>query len=190
MKYERAPEYEQQFTRLNTPYASEWPDRRPLKIFALDPLRGKTAGNEVTITIPNENLKRGPASERIKVIDYDGTLNVYYAPVDLDEGPILMRNGLDPSESDPRFHQQMVYAVTMKRARELRAGARSPLHFARDKQLPVLPARVPRRQRLLRPGHELGPVRLLRGRRGRSRARTSRGRRSSRAYPTTSSRTR
>jgi hypothetical protein len=51
MKYERAPEYEQQFTRLNTPYASEWPDRRPLKI-ALDPLRGKTDGNEVTITIP------------------------------------------------------------------------------------------------------------------------------------------
>ncbi len=25
-----------------------------------------------------------------------------------------MQNGLDPSESDPRFHQQMVYAVTMK----------------------------------------------------------------------------
>ena len=85
MKYERAPEYEQQFTRLNTPYASEWPDRRPLKIFALDPLRGKTAGNEVTITIPNERLMRGPASERIKVIDYDGTLTVYYAPVDVDD---------------------------------------------------------------------------------------------------------
>jgi hypothetical protein len=139
MKYERAPEYEQQFTRLNTPYASEWPDRRPLKIFALDPLRGKTAGNEVTITIPNENLKRGPASERIKVIDYDGTLNVYYAPVDLDEGPILMRNGLDPSESDPRFHQQMVYAVTMRVLENFERALGRRLHFAREKQLRILP---------------------------------------------------
>lgn len=43
-----------------------------------DPLRGKTAGNEVTITVPNEELMRGPASARIKVIDYDGSLNVYH----------------------------------------------------------------------------------------------------------------
>jgi hypothetical protein len=189
MKYERAPEYEQQFTRLNTPYASEWPDRRPLKIFALDPLRGKTAGNEVTITIPNENLKRGPASERIKVIDYDGTLNVYYAPVDLDEGPILMRNGLDPSESDPRFHQQMVYAVTMRvlenfeRALGRRLTSRGKSNSGSCPTRSAAPTPSSTRPRTRSCSAISRPTRSIPGR-------TSRGRRCSRAYPTTSSRTR
>jgi hypothetical protein len=34
--------------------------------------------------------------------------------VNLDLPAILMQGGLDPSESDPRFHQQMVYAVALK----------------------------------------------------------------------------
>src|SRR5262249_45266842 len=36
------------------------------------------------------------------------------APVDLNHPYILTRSGLTPSEASPQFHQQMVYAVSMK----------------------------------------------------------------------------
>src|SRR5262245_38689118 len=88
--------------------------RRPLKIFASDPLLGRTFGNRARIDVANEPLKRGPIGSRIEVIDYDGAQNCFYSPVDLDNQAILMQGGLEPSESDPRFHQQMVYAVALK----------------------------------------------------------------------------
>lgn len=88
--------------------------RRPLKIFASDPLLGRTFGNRARIDIANEALTTGPIGRRIEVIDYDGAQRCFYTPVDLDNPAILMQGGLDPSESDPRFHQQMVYAVAMK----------------------------------------------------------------------------
>ena len=89
--------------------------RRPLKIYAFDPMIGRREGGRITIDIPNEtNLKAGPRGGRISVIDYDGANDVFYSPVDLDDPAILMQNGLNPTESDPRFHQQMVYAVAMK----------------------------------------------------------------------------
>lgn len=89
--------------------------RRPLKVYAFDPMIGRRQGGRITIDIPNEtSLKPGPAGERIQVIDYDGANEIFYAPVNLNDEAILMQNGLEPTESDPRFHQQMVYAVAMK----------------------------------------------------------------------------
>jgi len=90
------------------------PLRRPLKIYALDPMSGRSTGSRITIEVPNEPLALGPAGQRIEVVDYDGARDCCYQPVDLNEPPILMQGGLDPSEADPRFHQQMVYAVAMK----------------------------------------------------------------------------
>jgi hypothetical protein len=90
------------------------PTRRPLKIFAFDPMLGRTAGNKITIDIPNEKLSPGPQGERLEVIDYDGPNKCFYPPIDLDDRVILMQGGLEPTESDPRFHQQMVYAVATK----------------------------------------------------------------------------
>src|SRR5262245_30540259 len=90
------------------------PSRRPLKIFASDPMLGRTAGNRVTIDVVNEALQPGPQGDRIEVIDYDGAHQRYYPPVNLDDAAVLMGNGIDPTESDPRFHQQMVYAVAMR----------------------------------------------------------------------------
>lgn len=87
------------------------PERRPLKAFAYDPSRGRRLGNSMTVAIRYEKLAPGPIGDRFAVVDYDGAENVYYAPVDLDDPAILIRGGLDPSEVDPRFHQQMVYAV-------------------------------------------------------------------------------
>jgi hypothetical protein len=88
--------------------------RRPLKIFASDPLLGRTFGNRARIDIVNERLAVGPVGNRVEVIDYDGAQKCYYAPINLDHPAVLMQGGLEPSESDPRFHQQMVYAVAMK----------------------------------------------------------------------------
>src|SRR5437667_11452456 len=90
------------------------PERRPLRIFAFDPMIARSPGGRVTIDVPNERLAPGPVGTRIAVVDYDGSTGRYYQPVDLDDPGVLMRGGLDPDESDPRFHQQMVYAVTTR----------------------------------------------------------------------------
>jgi len=88
--------------------------RRPLKIFASDPLLGRTFGNRAQIEVANENLQPGPIGPRVEVIDYDGARDCFYQAIDLNNAAVLMQNGLEPSESDPRFHQQMVYAVAMR----------------------------------------------------------------------------
>jgi hypothetical protein len=88
--------------------------RRPLKIYAFDPMLGRMPLHRITIDVKNEPLRRGPAGSRIVVVDYDGAKGCFYEPVDLNDPAILMQSGLEPSESDPRFHQQMVYAVAMR----------------------------------------------------------------------------
>jgi hypothetical protein len=94
-------------------YSFDRPARRPLKIYASDPMAGKTFGNQTRIEIDNELLRPGPQGKRIEVIDFDGATGHYYPPIDLDDRNVLMQGGIDPTESDPRFHQQMVYAVAM-----------------------------------------------------------------------------
>jgi hypothetical protein len=90
----------------------EEPPVRTLKVYALDPSAGNYIGNVMSMKVKwEEGLKPGPVGSKIAVIDYDGANDRYYPPVDLNDPRILARGGLDPSESDPRFHQQMVYAV-------------------------------------------------------------------------------
>lgn len=89
------------------------PDTRALRIYARDPLLTGVDGNIVTVQVPYEALKPGPVGNRVEVIDYDPELRRYYSPIDLDDRHVLAQDGITPSESDPRFHQQMVYAVTM-----------------------------------------------------------------------------
>src|SRR5436309_2338208 len=84
---------------------------RPLMVYAFDPSQGRSLGNFMTINVPYEELKPGPSGPYIEVIDYDTTNQRYYQAVNLDERAILLQGGLYPSESDPRFHQQMVYAL-------------------------------------------------------------------------------
>src|SRR5437016_5495291 len=91
----------------------EKPSTRPLKAYAFDPSAGKLLGNEMTLKVPYQNLDPGPVvrdrrGDAIAVVDYDGANETYYRPVDLDDPRILIRGGLDPDETNPRFHQQMV----------------------------------------------------------------------------------
>jgi len=64
--------------------------------------------------LPNENgLPKGPIGEYVEIVDYDPASSCFYAPVDLEDPRVLAQNGLSPSEGNPQFHQQMVYAVVM-----------------------------------------------------------------------------
>jgi hypothetical protein len=102
---------------------------RELRVFAFDPGLGvqlETAGiNEVTLRVPWEGdtdgadaLRPGPVGEYLEVIDVDPASGCAYRPVDLNDHSILAQNGLTPSEADPQFHQQMVYAVGMRIIRD------------------------------------------------------------------------
>ena len=94
------------------------PLTRNLKIFAFDPSVAAQTDmvsiGEITIGIPWEkNLQAGPIGEYIEVVDADPASGVFYKPVDLNDPRILAQGGLSPSERNPQFHQQMVYAVAM-----------------------------------------------------------------------------
>ncbi|MGA9755030.1 MAG: hypothetical protein WBV23_07790, partial [Desulfobaccales bacterium] len=92
---------------------------RRLRGFAFDPemsTRLETARiNSVVFEVPWEmGLKLGPSGEYVEVIDHDPASGCFYAPVDLNNQFLLAADGLSPSEGDPKFHQQMVYAVSMR----------------------------------------------------------------------------
>src|SRR5690606_4550774 len=44
---------------------------------------------------------------------YDQVCRTFYEPVDPNDPWFLAQNGLAPSEGNPQFHQQMVFAVAM-----------------------------------------------------------------------------
>ena len=119
--------------RSESKHSIDQPARRPLRIFASDPMLTHTPGNRITIDIPNEPLIPGPIGSRFEVIDYDGARNCFYRPVDLDNKVILMQNGLDQSESDPQFHQQMVYAVAMRTLENFERALGRRLEFQKNK---------------------------------------------------------
>ena len=94
------------------------PSFRPLTVYAFDPSVGKKLNNYMVIPVPYEKLADdGPFGAKIAVIDYDISNDRYYEPVNLNHTSIAITNGLHPAESDPRFHQQMVYAVASETIR-------------------------------------------------------------------------
>jgi hypothetical protein len=109
-------------------------------------MRDRTPGNRVTITVPNEEarlgaegqtvtLRPGPAGSVFEVVDYDAASGCYYPPVDLNHRDLLMQNGLEPTESDPRFHQQMVYAVVTDTIQHFEAALGRRIHWRRQERV-------------------------------------------------------
>ena len=105
------------------------PSTRPLKVYAFDPSAGYLMGNFMTISLSYEKLKPGPVGRKLAVVDYDGANGTYYEPVDLDDPSILINGGIDPTESDPRFHQQMVYAVAAETLQRFEAALGRRIHW-------------------------------------------------------------
>jgi hypothetical protein len=88
------------------------PRRRRLRTFAFDPMSTRLSGRFLTVSVPYEtDLKAGPQGRLLQVVDYDPARQSWYALVNLDDSFILAQDGLQPSEGDPRSHQQIVYAV-------------------------------------------------------------------------------
>ncbi|MGH8430295.1 MAG: S8 family serine peptidase, partial [Solimonas sp.] len=95
---------------------------RRLRVYAFDPQASTkidTAGfNVATIELPwEDDIKPGPVNEYLEVVDFDPVSGEFYEPIDLNHPYLLARDGLAPSEGDPRFHQQMAFAVAMKTIR-------------------------------------------------------------------------
>ena len=119
------------------------PDTRPLKCYAFDPSHGKFFGNEMTLGVKYEKLLPGPMGQRIAVIDYDGANKKFYKPVDLDDPSLLISSGLNPTQSDPRFHQQMVYAVAMETIQNFEAALGRRIRWRLDERIPDENGKVP-----------------------------------------------
>jgi hypothetical protein len=81
---------------------------RPLKVYTLDPSSSRVDGSVATVDVPWEPLAPGPVGALLAV---DAAGSDVSRGVDLDDPRLLIQGGLDPSVSDHRFHQQMVYAV-------------------------------------------------------------------------------
>jgi pimeloyl-ACP methyl ester carboxylesterase len=101
------------------------PRHRRLKVFSFDPLLANdpdSLGMESIVlkldwdpeSADGAKLQPGPVGEYLEVVDYDPASRSFYAPVDLNHPNLLAQDGCPISETDPRFHQQMVYAVAMQ----------------------------------------------------------------------------
>ena len=95
------------------------PASRQLRVFAYDPSTQTDPRmfglNEAVVSVPWEtDLEEGPTGEYLEVVDVDPASGCCYAPVDLNHPHLLATNGYPPSEANPQFHQQMVYAVAMR----------------------------------------------------------------------------
>jgi hypothetical protein len=107
-------------TQLETALVSEITYKVPWESLALEEEEGavqptSAAGKETKSDHggPPTDTAEGLRGEYVEVVDYDPASGCFYAPVNLNCPEVLAQNGLAPSEGNPQFHQQMVYAVAM-----------------------------------------------------------------------------
>jgi len=118
------------------------PERRALRIFAFDPMISRAGDHRVTVEVPYRKLERTERSfwdDRLEVVDHDATANLYYRAVHLDDAAIAMQQGIEPSESDPQFHQQMVYAVASRVLENFDRALGRRLRFWGGERLRLMP---------------------------------------------------
>lgn len=84
---------------------------RPLKIFTGDPSTPKLDGAVALLDVAYEPLSPGPVGNLFEISNCDEKRNIVCRQADLEASSILLTGGYTPSQSDPRFHQQMLYAV-------------------------------------------------------------------------------
>jgi hypothetical protein len=120
------------------------PPYRKLRAFAFDPILSRQIGtqevNEVTIHVPwEDDISIGPADRYLEVVDRDPASQAFYPPVDLNEPHLLAQDGLPPSEANPQFHQQMVYAVARKTIAHFEAALGRPVRWSPRRTPGTLP---------------------------------------------------
>ena len=118
------------------------PARRSLRIFAFDPMIARGGEDRVTLSIPYRDISREERQfwdDRLEVVDYDAATDDYYLAIDLDDAKIAMQDGVEPSEAEPQFHQQMVYAVASSVLERFDRALGHTLRFAGGRRLRLLP---------------------------------------------------
>jgi len=138
------------------------PSHRRLRIFAIDPMVSRSGDHQATVQVKFEELVREaptpPSSEgsaepakalqavsfkgrRIEVVDVDasGASPIWLRPVDLDDAHVAMQHGLEPSESDPQFHQQMAYAVATRTLEQFDRALGRVVYFRERRRLRLVP---------------------------------------------------
>jgi hypothetical protein len=116
------------------------PTKRRLRVFAFDPAASVDLDtaviNNAVVELPwerpwEDELEIGPVNDYLEVIDYDPNFGYFFEPVDLSNPHILAQDGLTPAESNPQFHQQMVFAVVMKTIRNFENALGRRVFWAR-----------------------------------------------------------
>ena len=129
------------------------PELRQLRIYAIDPMVSRAPEHQATVQIRFEELELRPtvdavkhdpvsfAGERIEVVDVDvgDATPTWFRPVSLNDANIAMQHGLEPSESDPQFHQQMVYAVAMRTLEQFDRALGRIVYFSGRRRLRLVP---------------------------------------------------
>ena len=92
--------------------AAHLPSHRKLRVLTQDPATPKGSVAIAELAVPYEPLQEGPVGSVIAVTDINETTGETYEPVRLDDLSLVMTAGLKPSTTDPRFAQQMTYALT------------------------------------------------------------------------------
>ena len=112
--------------------------RRPLRVIPFDPMVDR-AGRSVVADVMYEKIEPGPAGRLVEIIDYDPVHKCWYEPIDLDDPAVMLDSGLDVAETDPRFHQQMVYAVVMRVLETFERALGRPFRWRGKRRLRVYP---------------------------------------------------
>ena len=89
------------------------PSHRRLLIYTRDPSSPRMDAAVTELKVPYEPLKPGPEGAVVRVVDVNRTTGETYRPLDLDGDDAAFQFGLPPSTLDPRFAQQMCYALSM-----------------------------------------------------------------------------
>ncbi len=89
------------------------PVSRPLRVYTQDPGASMHDAPLTIARVPYEPVEPGPVGALFRVHDENETRHEIYAPIDLDSPEVLRHQGLPASTADPRFAQQMTYAVAM-----------------------------------------------------------------------------
>lgn len=87
------------------------PVYRTLRIYTQDATASRLDGAVARVNVPYEPLLPGPKGCLFEVDHRDVKTGTEYRVFDPNDPFTLMGEGRNPSPSDPRFHQQMVYAV-------------------------------------------------------------------------------
>ena len=89
------------------------PVQRVLRVYTQDPGTSRSDGAIAEVELPWEPVGPGPTGHIFVVRDVHKPTGDVWAPIDLDDFRVTVDKGLPPSTTNPRFAQQMTYAVAM-----------------------------------------------------------------------------